>query len=75
MFFSYFGPKIRSASGAPFGGTYFIFFSRFKFKAGPGGVRFVTFMISSIEENSVFKENEFSGNEQTLFVFLLFHSC
>jgi hypothetical protein len=47
----YFDPKIRSASGAPFGGIYFNFFSRFKFVIGAGGVRFVTFIINSIETN------------------------
>ena len=47
----YLGPKIRSASGAPFDGTYFAFFSLFKFKAGPGDVRFVTFIIDSINQN------------------------
>ncbi len=47
MWKGYFGPKIISTSGAPFGGTYFVRFSRFKFKAGAIGVRFVTFIINS----------------------------
>ena len=41
---SYFDPKIISTSGAPFGGTYFGFFSRLRFKAGPGPRRLVEFI-------------------------------
>jgi hypothetical protein len=47
---TYFDPKIRSASGAPFGGIYFGFFSRFIFQAGTVAGRLVTFVINSTIE-------------------------
>jgi len=53
IIFTYFDPNIRSASGAPFGGIYFGFFSLLKFKPDAGGVRLVTFVINSIQKKNI----------------------
>lgn len=72
---SYFVPKIISASGAPLGGTYLGFFSRFRFKIVVGAAaRLVTFCIKSAIRKDAFDGwNRLLG--QTLFILLLFHTC
>lgn len=73
----YLEPKIRSASGAPLGGTYFGRFSRFKFNVGADAPRLLELLINSKQTKTNHVELlAFRYDDQlTLFAFLLFHSC